>query len=254
MKYSYLLILCLFLAACRPAIRTLPLDEFQEEVTQKEAVVIDVRTWDEYASGHIVNALNLDVKSDDFEQKFLKLGLDKNTAIAVYCLHAIRSKKAAEMLTEWGYTDVFHLEGGIEVYPEMELVTEFADTDLIGKWQVCKVDSVDWLNVTINDICRHEGEKESSFCAWIMFREDSTMGASVGCNGLGGNYFYSDRVLHIDDCCQTEMYCYELDYYERRLFSFLYGDMSVEALSQDSICLQHDNRQILLRRMEQQQP
>lgn len=250
MKKVSLFIVAICMIACQSKVKTLPLNEFETSVEQSNAVLLDVRTWDEYASGHIANAINIDWKSENFEQQFVELGLDKDHAIAVYCLHAIRSQAAAESIISMGYKNVFQLEGGIEPWTELDLVKEFANRDLLGKWQVCQVDSIDWLHVVINDVCRFAGEEESSFCAWLMFREDSTMGASVGCNGMGGKYTFTDNGLTIMECCQTEMYCDALDMYERALFSFMNGHIEIQSYTMDSIVMKRENRCIVLRKME----
>lgn len=83
MKKVSLLIVVICLIACKPNVKTLPLNEFEASVQQFNAVLLDVRTWDEYASGHIVNAINIDWKSKDFEQKFAKLDIPKEQTITV---------------------------------------------------------------------------------------------------------------------------------------------------------------------------
>ena len=121
-KYLCLFITAICLMACKQEVKTLPLSEFETAVQQSNAVLLDVRTWEEYASGHIVNAINIDWKSDNFAQQFAELDFDKNQAIAVYCLHAKRSQAAAECIMKIGYKHVFQLEGGIEPWTELELV------------------------------------------------------------------------------------------------------------------------------------
>ena len=118
----------------------------------------------------------------------------------------------------------------------------------IGSWQVCMVDSVDWLSVAINGVCLTEDAVQPALCGRMTFREDSTLGATVGCNGLGGAYRYAEGVLTVGECCQTEMYCEELDVYERNLFSFLYGTIQVTVYTADSVVLTRANRHIILRR------
>ena len=73
-------------------------------------ILVDVRTAEEYGSGHIENALNIDVKQDDFEEIAIKT-LPKNKTVAVYCRSGRRSKKAAEILSKNGY-NVIELDSG----------------------------------------------------------------------------------------------------------------------------------------------
>lgn len=78
---------------------------------EKEAVIIDVRTPEEYAKGHLENAQNINWKNADFEQKITTY--TKDTPLFVYCMSGGRSASAAEKLRSLGYTKVYELDGGI---------------------------------------------------------------------------------------------------------------------------------------------
>ncbi len=106
-----LLMLCL--AACGPKYKTLPMDEFEAAIAKPDVVVVDVRTPQEFAEGHIAGAINIDWKAGNFGPIADEL-LDDDDVIALYCIHANRSKKAAEMLVKMGYRHVVELEGGLE--------------------------------------------------------------------------------------------------------------------------------------------
>lgn len=86
-------------------------DEFEKVISNLEVIRLDVRTADEYASGHIAMAVNIDVTQPDFKDKALA-SLDKGKMIAVYCRSGNRSKKACNILTENGYK-VVELSTGI---------------------------------------------------------------------------------------------------------------------------------------------
>ncbi len=73
--------------------------------------VVDVRTPEEFASGHINQAKNVNWLSDDFATKASKY--DKSKPIFVYCKIGGRSHKAAEKLVELGFSTIIELEGGI---------------------------------------------------------------------------------------------------------------------------------------------
>ena len=74
-------------------------------------VILDVRTADEYAEGHIKGAILIDqFKSDFLEQAKAKLPTEKT--IAVYCRSGRRSANAAGILAKEGYKPV-NLKGGI---------------------------------------------------------------------------------------------------------------------------------------------
>lgn len=79
--------------------------------TDPEAQLLDVRTPQEYAGGHIGNAANVDWNGDNFEAKAATF--DKTKPIYVYCKIGGRSSKAADKLAAMGFTKVYNLEGGI---------------------------------------------------------------------------------------------------------------------------------------------
>ncbi len=85
--------------------------EFQKEIRSDSVQLLDVRTPEEYAQGHIDGAINIDVRADDFQQRAEK-ELKKDETVLVYCRSGRRSMHAAEILTNLGYRTV-NLEGGI---------------------------------------------------------------------------------------------------------------------------------------------
>ena len=77
----------------------------------KDIQLIDVRKPDEFASGHIENAVNMNFYDEDFEAQIKNLDKDKD--VYIYCRSGGRSGKAAKQLEELGFTKVYDLEGGI---------------------------------------------------------------------------------------------------------------------------------------------
>ena len=70
------------------------IDEFEKLLSlTKNRQLIDVRTDEEFQSGHLKNALNIDINSSDFEPKIK--ALDKTKPVFVYCLSGGRSSSAA---------------------------------------------------------------------------------------------------------------------------------------------------------------
>lgn len=80
-------------------------EEFRTVIADTATVLQDVRTPEEYADGHIANAVNIDVLNDNFQAEALK-SLPKEKTIALYCRSGRRSKKAATILAQNGYTVV----------------------------------------------------------------------------------------------------------------------------------------------------
>lgn len=82
--------------------------------TQKDCIVLDVRTAEEYAQGHIKGAILLD--HSDIDTKAHVVLPEKNALILVYCRSGRRSKIASERLVKLGYTNVKEF-GGIIDWP-----------------------------------------------------------------------------------------------------------------------------------------
>lgn len=89
---------------------------FAELIADTDVVVLDVRTAEEYAEGHIEGALNIDQSKADFMyEAHVQLPMDQT--VAVYCRGGRRSAKAARKLTADGFK-VVNLEGGITAWKE----------------------------------------------------------------------------------------------------------------------------------------
>ena len=91
-------------------IEKLDTKSFYNRVKDKQVHLIDVRTPQEYASGHIKNADNINVFDANFVNKVEKK-YKKDEPVYVYCRSGHRSMKAAQMLKSKGYK-VVNLNGG----------------------------------------------------------------------------------------------------------------------------------------------
>ena len=89
--------------------------EFQEKLDLKDRQLVDVGTADEYAGGKIADAENTDFYGSDFKAQMAKL--DKNKPVMVYCHSGGRSGKAAGMLKDMGFKEVYDLKGGYSGWP-----------------------------------------------------------------------------------------------------------------------------------------
>ncbi len=90
-------------------------DEFEKLIAEKkDAILLDVRTPQEYAEGHIENAQlknvfdNFDAVAEELAKKY---GTDK--PVLVYCRSGRRSMTAAQTLKEKGFKTIYNLQGGI---------------------------------------------------------------------------------------------------------------------------------------------
>lgn len=91
---------------------TVDIKKFEELIKEDNVTILDVRTNDEFKSGHIEKAINIDYYSKDFI-KTCNEKLNKDNKIAIYCQAGYRSKKSANLLAKEKFT-VVNLKGGID--------------------------------------------------------------------------------------------------------------------------------------------
>jgi len=77
-------------------------------------VLLDVRTPEEYAQGHLRGALLYDVKSSDFDAKVAKL--PRGAKYLLYCRSGHRSGIALDRMKTMGFSDLRHVAGGIQAW------------------------------------------------------------------------------------------------------------------------------------------
>ena len=107
-------LLAALLAACgatsKPSYRQITADEAAQMMQEETGfVLLDVRTQEEYASGHIPGAIcipNETIGSEEIPEL-----PDKDQLILVYCRSGNRSKQASQKLAEQGYTNVVEFGG-----------------------------------------------------------------------------------------------------------------------------------------------
>jgi rhodanese-related sulfurtransferase len=75
------------------------------------AQLVDVRTPEEFQSGYIAGAVNLNIQDAGFANKIARL--DKNRPVMVYCAVGGRSAKAATQFSKLGFPKVYDLKGGM---------------------------------------------------------------------------------------------------------------------------------------------
>jgi rhodanese-related sulfurtransferase len=73
--------------------------------------ILDVRTQAEYQSGHLANAFNIDIYSQDFESQLGQL--DRNQQYLVYCRTGARSAQASQTMFKLGFSHIFNMLQGI---------------------------------------------------------------------------------------------------------------------------------------------
>lgn len=97
------------------AIKVLDTQTFKDSISSKKVQLIDVRTPDEYNSGHIKDAKNIDFYSGKFNTEFDKL--DKEKPVYIYCRSGSRSRQSANKLIAMGFKEIYDLRGGFIAWP-----------------------------------------------------------------------------------------------------------------------------------------
>lgn len=93
-------------------LRNLSPEEFREALEQwPQARLMDVRTREEYDSGHLSGALHLDYLGEEFLDEFDRL--DRNITWLVYCRTGRRSLRVCTLMRNAGFTQVYQLDGGL---------------------------------------------------------------------------------------------------------------------------------------------
>ncbi|WP_240008497.1 rhodanese-like domain-containing protein [Pseudaquidulcibacter saccharophilus] len=79
-----------------------------------KVTIIDVRTPEEFAGGHVPNAVNIDFKSPEFAQNLKRLPKEK--PYIVYCRTGHRSGLSMDAFKQLGFKDVYNVAGGITAW------------------------------------------------------------------------------------------------------------------------------------------
>lgn len=93
----------------------LSVEEFKEFIADSTVQLVDVRTAEEYATGHIPGSVNIDVKKGHEE---LATVLDPERPVALYCRSGRRSETAGWVLEKVFFRNVVDLKGGYNAWVE----------------------------------------------------------------------------------------------------------------------------------------
>ncbi|TFH50324.1 MAG: rhodanese-like domain-containing protein [Methanothrix sp.] len=74
-------------------------------------VILDVRTPQEYSSGHLKDSINLDFRSPSFLDELARL--DRNNVYLVYCRTGIRSGRCVQHMGSMGFRYLYDMAGGL---------------------------------------------------------------------------------------------------------------------------------------------
>lgn len=113
-KMLIFLLAAFFIASCgnaQPNNTSLDAAAFKEQIAaHPDAVILDVRTPEEFSEGHIEGAVNYNWNDKQFDDNIS--ALDKSKPVYVYCLSGGRSDEAAKYMRKKGFS-VYELDGGM---------------------------------------------------------------------------------------------------------------------------------------------
>ncbi len=97
-------------------------DLIQQNADNQQFEIIDVRTAEEFNSGHIAGAKYIDFYQKDFEHKLTTL--DKEKTYLLYCRTGRRSGVALDMMQKMGFKHSYNMLGGITQWTAAKLPVE----------------------------------------------------------------------------------------------------------------------------------
>lgn len=87
----------------------------------QDLVILDVRTPEEFAEGHLEGAIMIDFYRDDFSEQLAEL--DPDVPYLLYCRSGNRSGQTTAILNDLGFSDVADIDGGILSWTDAGLPT-----------------------------------------------------------------------------------------------------------------------------------
>ena len=101
------------LAQAKAAVKSVSAEDVKAAIDKKEkAIYLDVRTPEEYESGHLPGAINVSIQI--LKAKISGLIPDKNAKIYVYCSEGKRSASATKTLNDLGYNNAVLMDATLE--------------------------------------------------------------------------------------------------------------------------------------------
>jgi rhodanese-related sulfurtransferase len=101
-------------ASATKRFRNIDVAEWEKLRKDASVVVLDVRTAEEFADGHMPGAINLDIRGGKFAETLA--GLDKSKTYLVHCAVGGRSAKACGQMDGMKFDKVLNLSGGITAW------------------------------------------------------------------------------------------------------------------------------------------
>ena len=111
---------CLTMAhAASTNIAHVDVERARQLIAEKKVIVLDIRTPQEFAAGHIAGATNIDFRASNFEKSIA--ALDNKKPYLLHCASGNRSTQALPVFEKLDFKSVYHLDGGIKAWEKAKL-------------------------------------------------------------------------------------------------------------------------------------
>jgi rhodanese-related sulfurtransferase len=100
----------------KDSVEVLSTRQFERKSNKKNTLVIDVRTPEEVAEGHLPESLNIDYTSQNFAEEIVVL--NKKATYLVYCRTGKKSRGTADLMQKMGFKHVYMLDGGFTAWQD----------------------------------------------------------------------------------------------------------------------------------------
>lgn len=94
--------------------KTLPVADSAQLIETSNPMILDCRDMKDYKAGHLENALHV---HEGLKESLVKRG-DKQRSLLIYCYYGHASEHLAQFFTDFGFKDVYSLEGGYASWKE----------------------------------------------------------------------------------------------------------------------------------------
>ncbi len=94
------------------AYKRISVESAQALMREQPVYIVDVRAPDDYRAGHIDEAIPA---TEEQMQKLIRRG-DRSIPVIVYCYHGNSSRNAAELIAQFGFNQVYSMDGGYEAW------------------------------------------------------------------------------------------------------------------------------------------
>ena len=92
-----------------------------QKINQGKTLILDVRSAEEFASGHLANAKNIPL--GELESRIKEIEKSKTHTVITVCAKGVRSSSAVNILNKAGFEHAFSLDGGVAAWQSQGLPT-----------------------------------------------------------------------------------------------------------------------------------